>query len=92
MRVLMGQGDRSYWVLMLAMMLLAVGFALVLLGALISAGANVSGGGVIIIGPIPIMVGFGPYGQVLTLISAIMALLVVVLYALWFIRGRKVTN
>lgn len=86
------QESQIEWVLMLGMVLFVIGFTLILLGSLLSAGANLSAGGVVIIGPIPILLGSGPYGQILALISALIALLVVALYLLWFFRRRSVVQ
>lgn len=86
------RGEQLEWVMFLGMILFVIGFTLIFLGSLISAAADVSTGGVIIIGPIPILLGSGPYGQILTLISALIALFVVILYFVHIFRGKKIAQ
>lgn len=65
------------------------GIMLITLGSLGS--GNVSAGGVIFIGPIPIVFGSGPNGGLLALISLVASVAIV----LWFyltIRARRMTK
>jgi uncharacterized membrane protein len=72
----------------LAVVLILVGLVLVVVGS--ASLGNVSTGGVIFIGPIPIVFGSGTYGGVLALISLIAGVAMIALtylYARW-LRSR----
>ncbi len=62
--------------------LILVGFALVLIGALLSA-SNVTFGGLIMIGPIPIAFGSSPE---ITVVAMVIGLLLMLMF---FIIGRR---
>lgn len=63
-----------------------IGILLVTLGALSKTG-NVSGGAIILIGPIPIVLGVGPYSFELVELAAILTIAAVILFLL--VRMRK---
>ena len=71
------------------MLILLLGFALIILGSAIQGGA--SAGGVIFIGPFPIVFGSGPNGSTLALLSVVIGGVMLVLAILWGwrIAGRK---
>ncbi len=78
--------------------LLAVGLAIVLVGfALLFVGASSQGssssaGGVIFIGPFPIVFGSGPGGSTLALISVVIGGVMLVVLLLWgwrFVRMKE---
>jgi uncharacterized membrane protein len=70
----------------LASLLLLIAFAAIFIGTLlvalgsISNLGGVSSGGVILIGPIPIILGGGPYSLVLAALSVILTIVVVVFF------------
>ncbi len=75
--------------------LLAVGFAILLAGiGLLVVGAaaqgNVSTGGVIFIGPFPIVFGSGPGGTTLALASVLIGAVMLILILVWGWRLSKV--
>lgn len=77
-----------------AISLTLAGLALTLLGgSLMVVGAtretNVSVGGVVFVGPIPIAFGYGPQGPILVLVSAILLLAMALVFVSLFLRRRK---
>jgi len=73
--------------LALGLLVLLLGFALVLAGALGQGGA--SAGGVIFIGPIPIVFGFGPNGGYLALISVVIGAVMIAMLLFWSWRASS---
>jgi|GEM_PF-1158612 len=71
-----------------ALVLMVAGAFLIVAGLFLS-GGEVSGGAVIFIGPIPIVLGGGPLGEVLALAVVVMAIMSL---ALAFILTRRRTN
>lgn len=73
-----------------------VGFAIIIVGVILVVLASVLGGGsgsvggVIFIGPFPIVFGSGPYAIWLILISLVIAILMIVLFFVWRRRSWKV--
>ncbi len=65
-------------------LIILAGFALVLLGS--TGQGNVSTGGVVFIGPFPIVFGSGPGGGWLALLSVVIGGVMVALLVLW---GRR---
>jgi len=65
----------------LGLALVVAGFALVFAGSL--GQGSVSAGGVVFIGPIPIVFGSGPGGGVLALLSVVIGAAMLVLLFLW---------
>lgn len=81
-----GLSDRLFRFLILGIVLVFVGVAIVIVGMLFGGSGNV--GGVIFIGPIPIVFGSGPDSVWLILISLIVATLGIVAFVL-FNRKRS---
>jgi len=73
--------------LVAGVLIILAGFGLILAG---SAGqGSTSAGGVVFIGPIPIVFGSGPGGWVLALVSVVIAAVMVALFLLWGWRVRS---
>lgn len=72
-------------VLFVSIALILLGFGLVALGSLGEVG-DVSGGGVVFIGPIPIAFGVGPQGDVLLLVASILSVGMLAVIYLSFYR------
>ncbi len=72
--------------LQLGLMLVLAGFGLVALG---SAGGSVSTGGVVFIGPIPIVFGSGPQGLDLAVASVVIGGVMVAMFLLMGLRRRS---
>jgi uncharacterized membrane protein len=71
----------------LGLLVVLAGFVLILLGAGAQGGA--SAGGVIFIGPFPIVFGSGPSGLPLALISIVIGAVMVALFLLWGIQFAR---
>lgn len=50
---------------------------------------GVSAGGVVIIGPVPIVLGGGPYGELLATLSAILAIILVLFFLLQYVYALR---
>ena len=50
---------------------------------------DVSVGGVIIVGPVPIILGGGPYSEILTILATILAIAVVLLFLLHYFSALR---
>jgi uncharacterized membrane protein len=69
-----------------------VGFLVVAVGELVGTGASGSSGGFILIGPIPIAFGSGPYSGTLASVALAVSVLVIVSYVvsfLFWVRRRQ---
>jgi LPXTG-motif cell wall-anchored protein len=66
---------RVFWLLTMGLFLIFVGFAFVVVSSLLYSGGSGSVGGVILIGPIPIVFGAGPDAGWLVLIGIIITIL-----------------
>jgi uncharacterized membrane protein len=77
------------------LMALLVGFAIIIVGvvllvlASVLGGGSASAGGVIFIGPFPIVFGVGPDATWLIGISLVIAVLMLVLFFVWIRRSWK---
>jgi uncharacterized protein (TIGR00304 family) len=77
------------------LMVLFVGFAIIVVGVVLVVLASalgegsVSAGGVIFIGPFPIVFGVGPDAAWLIVISLVIAVLMLVLFFVWIRRSWK---
>ncbi len=73
----------------LFMALIGVGLIMIIAGfilmALSATPGNVSGGFVILIGPIPIIGGFGPYGGLLSTVALIATIIIVLIYIFYMV-------
>ncbi|MGD6933268.1 MAG: TIGR00304 family membrane protein [Candidatus Bathyarchaeia archaeon] len=87
-----GQSDgitvssRLFNILLLGFALVFIGIIVLVVGAFLSGGGSGSVGGVVFIGPIPIVFGAGPDSNWLIIISIIIA---VVMFTLFFIYSRR---
>jgi len=77
-------------VLILGIVLIFLGFALVTTSAVFhpSATFNITGGGIILIGPLPIVFGFGELSWWLILVLMILAIIIIALYVFLVRRTR----
>jgi len=71
------------------LVIILIGFGLIIVGSATQAGAST--GGVVFIGPFPIVFGSGPNGSSLALVSVVIGAAMIVLVMLWGWRmfGRK---
>ena len=77
------------YLIIAAMILIFFGMVLIFLGTALS-GGEVSTGGIFLIGPIPIVFGGGPLGQVLALLATIMTIILIALMLFW--RTQKASR
>jgi uncharacterized membrane protein len=75
-------------VLFVGFVIIVVGVVFVVLSSALGEG-SVSAGGVIFIGPFPIVFGVGPDAAWLIVISLVIAVLMLVLFFVWIRRGWK---
>ncbi|MCW4023821.1 MAG: DUF131 domain-containing protein [Candidatus Bathyarchaeota archaeon] len=80
---------RGFWLLSAGLILIFVGFAVVIISSLLSSAGSGSVGGVILIGPIPIVFGSGPDAGWLVLIGVVITILSLVSFLL-LNRRRKI--
>jgi len=76
--------DKSLKLITIGFMIFIIGFIILLLGSLIQFGmtgsnASVSGGVLILIGPIPIGLAFGQYNWLIMLILMIIAIILIII-------------
>ena len=69
------------------LLLVFVGFAIAALGSLGSSSGSV--GGVVFIGPFPIVFGSGPGSGLLALTALVIGAVMVVTFSLWVLLGRR---
>lgn len=67
---------------------IVLGIVVVIAGALMSA-RDISTGGVILIGPIPIVIGSGPLGGLLAVLATLLTLVLLVVTLYWMLVRRK---
>jgi uncharacterized membrane protein len=79
---------KVYWLLIFGFILIFVGFAVMVISALVSGGSG-SVGGVILIGPIPIVFGAGPDAGWLILIGVIITVISVGSFLVLNRRSRE---
>ncbi len=70
-------------------MILAGTFLIVGSSFLYSSQGNVSWGGFVLIGPIPIVFGNGKYGSVVSILSLVLGILMIVLLYIYLKKGRS---
>jgi uncharacterized membrane protein len=68
--------------LFIAFAMITIGFLLMVVGPLTEAGGRFSGGAIILIGPIPIVLGTGPYSWVMIAVAAVLTVLALVVFLL----------
>jgi len=72
----------------IATVAIALGVVVVIAGALTSA-KDISAGGVILIGPIPIVIGSGSLGELLAVLATLLTLVLLVVTLYWMLARRK---
>jgi uncharacterized membrane protein len=70
------------------LLILLIGFGLIIVGSVTQGGAST--GGVVFIGPFPIVFGSGPGGSTLALLSVVIGGVMVALVLIWGWRLMKV--
>jgi uncharacterized membrane protein len=65
-----------------AFAMVAIGMLLMTVGSLAGSAGGFSGGAVILVGPIPIILGTGPYSTVLIALAAVLTILALGVYLL----------
>lgn len=84
---MVSQFSMATWLFFIAFAMIMIGMLLMTFGPLTGSAGGVSGGAVILIGPIPIILGTGPYSVVMIALAAILTVLALGFYL--FMR-RKV--
>lgn len=87
------QGSRSSFALrlfVLGFLLMFVGVAVLVVAALLGGESNVSGGVVLIVWFIPVVVGFGPYSFYAILVSVVLSVVAFVVFV--WLRKRTVAR
>ena len=81
-----GRANWVFWIISAGLILAFVGALIMVLAMVLSGSGSTSGGGVIFIGPFPIVFGFGPDAGWLIAVGIIIA--VVSLVLLWVMRRK----
>lgn len=81
--------NRLFNLLMLGGLLVFVGIIVLIVAAVLSSGGSANVGGVVFIGPIPIVFGVGPDAGWLMIISLIIAVVTFVLLLFYMRRARR---
>ena len=81
-----GQPQYMGYLMFSAIILVVLGLVMIFLGAVLS-GGELSTGGILLIGPIPVIFGGGPLGQVLALLATILAIILLAL--MLYLSTRK---
>jgi len=79
----------------LALALIVIGIILIIAGSMLvalSAQGEISGGFVILIGPIPIIGGVGPHGTLLALLALLVTLIIVIIYIIHAFLSTKLQS
>ena len=82
--------SRMFGLLMLGFLLVFVGIIVLVVASLMSSGGSGSFGGVVFIGPIPIVFGAGPDSNWLIIISIIIAVVMVAFFAIYMRKARRI--
>lgn len=82
--------SRMFGLLMLGFLLVFAGLIVVVAAAVLGNTGSGSLGGVIFVGPIPIVFGVGPDSNWLIIISIIIALVMATFYVIYLRRARKI--
>jgi len=78
----------SFKLFIIGFFLIFGGIMLIMIASLLSPGSNVSGGGVFLIGPIPIVFGYGQYSAWMIAFAVILTIVAVVFFFLSWKRVR----
>jgi uncharacterized membrane protein len=84
--------SRLFGVLMLGFLLVFVGIAVLVVVSVLGSGGSGSVGGVVFIGPIPIVFGAGPNSNWLIIISLIIAVVMLAFFFIFSRRAKRVTG
>jgi len=76
-------------IFMVGFFVILAGIMLIMIGSLLFPGSNVSGGAVFLIGPIPIVFGYGQYSTWMIALAVILTIVSVVLFFLSWKRARQ---
>lgn len=93
-----GQSDgvtvssRMFSLLVLGFLLVFVGIIVLVIASMVNSGGSSSIGGVVFIGPIPIVFGAGPDSNWLIIISIIIAVVMVAFYVIYMRRVRRINS
>lgn len=82
--------SRLFGVLMLGFLLVFVGIVVLVVAAVLGSGGSGSVGGVVFIGPIPIVFGAGPDSNWLIIISLIIAVVMLTFFLVFSRRARRI--
>jgi uncharacterized membrane protein len=69
--------------------MIAIGMLLMVVGSFTGSGGGVSGGAVIFIGPIPIILGSGPYSMAMIALAAILTVFALAFYLLFRRKAER---
>jgi len=78
----------SFKLFIIGFFVIFVGIMLIMIASLLSPGSNVSGGGVFLIGPIPIVFGYGQYSAWMIAFAVILTIVAAVFFFLSWKRTR----
>jgi len=80
----------AFKVFMIGFFVIFVGIMLIMAASLLSPGSNMSGGGIFLIGPIPIVFGYGEYSVWAIAFAVILTIVAVVFFFLSWNRARQI--
>jgi len=78
----------AFRLFMIGFFVIFVGIMLIMIASLLSPGSNVSGGGIFLIGPIPIVFGYGQNSAWMIAFAVILTIVAVVFFFLSWKRAR----
>ena len=79
----------AFKVFMIGFFVIFVGIILIMAASLLSPGSNVSGGGIFLVGPIPIVFGYGQYSVWAIAFAVILTIVAIVFFFLSWKRMRQ---
>jgi len=80
----------AFKVFMIGFFVIFVGIILIMAASLLSPGSNVSGGGIFLVGPIPIVFGYGQYSVWAIAFAVILTIVAIVFFFLSWKRMRQI--
>jgi len=78
----------AFKLFMIGFFVIFAGIMLIMIASLLSPGSNVSGGGIFLIGPIPIVFGYGQYSAWMIAFAVILTIVAVIFFFLSWKRAR----
>ncbi len=84
--------SRLFGLVLLGITLVFVGIAVIIIASIVLGDGSGSVGGIILIGPIPIVFGAGPEAVWLIVISVILSVISIVLFLIMNRRVRRIEN